>query len=276
MDIITKLRGRVGYVRNIYAWKKFGKQVRSQKQYLLSELDKFNNSILVAGCQRSGTTALSRVITTSEGMVNYWFSIDDELDAALILAGSVTHSPRGRYCFQTTYLNECYPEYFQHKGRYKLIWIVRNPFSVVRSMLNNWSRFALNELFDSCGLALADEKVQENYQRFGSLTVPRIQRACLAYNGKSSQLFELMANLDKNQLMVVDYDLLVENKAKILPAIYDFVGLEFRNEYCEKISSGSVNKAAHLSSSDRSIVERLCVPVYEKTRNYHYEFSDVR
>jgi Holliday junction resolvasome RuvABC ATP-dependent DNA helicase subunit len=40
-------------------------------------------------------------------MVDFSSGEDDELDAALILAGFVEHTPRGRYCFQTTYLNIC-------------------------------------------------------------------------------------------------------------------------------------------------------------------------
>jgi ligand-binding sensor domain-containing protein len=44
---------------------------------------------------------------------NYWFGRDDELDAALILSGHVDHQQNGRYCFQTTYINECFREYFE-------------------------------------------------------------------------------------------------------------------------------------------------------------------
>ena len=91
----------------------------------------FGGAILVTGCQRSGTTILSRIITRSDGMVDYWFGRDDELDAALILSGHVWHSPVGRYCFQTTYLNECYEEYFQCDLNQKIIWMIRSPYSVI-------------------------------------------------------------------------------------------------------------------------------------------------
>ncbi len=269
MDVTKKILGRVNRFRNVYLWRKFAKEVRSRQPSLLAELNQFDNSILVAGCQRSGTTALSRAITTSDGMVNYWFGVDDELDAALILSGAVKHSPQGRYCFQTTYLNESYFEYIRNKGKYQLIWMVRNPFSVVYSMLDNWSRFAFDELFYSCGLAAANEEVQEKIRKHGKSAIPKIERACLAYNGKTAQLFELLQNLDSDQLLVIDYDLLVEHKEKILPSIYKFVGLKFEKEYCEKISGESVNKAARLSSFDRSVVERMCNPIYEKAKSYH-------
>ena len=162
----------------INTWKRFARDVRAGKCKLLKELPKFDNSILVAGCQRSGTTALSRVITTSNGMVNYWFGKDDELDAALILSGNVHHVPRGRYCFQTTYLNECYIEYFDHLQKHRLIWIIRNPFSVIYSMMYNWGSFAFNELFDACGAPLLGEEESRNYVRFGRIVVPRLRESC--------------------------------------------------------------------------------------------------
>ena len=40
--------------------------------------------------------------------------------------------PAGRFCFQTTYLNNHVFEYFEH-DHYQLIWVLRNPFSVVVS-----------------------------------------------------------------------------------------------------------------------------------------------
>jgi hypothetical protein len=117
-------------------WGQFARRVRVDGCELLMNLDSFSDTILVAGCQRSGTTALSRLITESEGMTNFWFGQDDELDAALILAGRVQCENQGRHCFQTTYIDDNYHEYFDHKN-YKMIWVIRNPYSVVYSMLNN-------------------------------------------------------------------------------------------------------------------------------------------
>src|SRR3989304_2398887 len=138
----------------ISSWAMFDRKVRASGKKLLGELDRLHGAILVAGCQRSGTTALSRLITGSDGMVDFQFGADDELDAALILSGWGPHPPRqGRYCFQTTYLNNSYPEYFEHRD-YKLIWVLRNPASVVYSMLYNWKTVALNRLFRHCAAAL--------------------------------------------------------------------------------------------------------------------------
>ena len=126
-------------------WKQFISKIRPKKDALLKNIDCYDNSVLVTGCQRSGTTILSRIIAQSEGMTNYFRDIDDELEAALILSGYKQLPPTGRYCFQTTYLNENYYEYFNIGESHKIIWVLRNPYSVICSMLHNWRNYALNE-----------------------------------------------------------------------------------------------------------------------------------
>ncbi len=245
-------------------WGQFSSRVRSRGCQLLKRLDDFPNSILVAGCQRSGTTILSRILTQSDGMTNYWFGPDDELDAALILSGYVGHSPKGRYCFQTTYVNNCYREYFEHRGSYKLIWVLRNPYSVVYSLLHNWTPDALVRLFRECGAELLRGRDVILYEIFGVQGVSRIRQACYSYISKTAQVFELKRQLDPEQLMILDYDDLVTRKVTHLPAVYDFVEVEFRNDYLRKISSESVKKARQLPSKDTAIVREMCDAIYQQ------------
>lgn len=251
--------------KSINSWQKFAKHVRSNDCRLLKELDNFQDAVLVAGCQRSGTTMLARIITKSDGMVNYWFGHDDELDAAIILSGYTGHKPSGRYCFQTTYLNENFYEYFDHSG-YKIIWVLRNPYSVVYSMLNNWGRFALNELFRGCGSDLLDNKEKRRYELFGIRGISRLKRACLSYNVKTTQVFELKRRLEDTMVLVVDYDELVLNKEQLLPAIYRFIDLPYKQEYGGPIRSKNIKKAEQFSEKKKSTIEKLCMPVYKDAR----------
>ena len=253
---------------HITSWPKFAKEVRSKNCNLLKELYKFPNSVLVTGCQRSGTTMLSRVITKSNGMVNYWFGKDDELDAALILSGAVSHEPHGRDCFQTTYLNERYSEYFMQDDDFRIIWVLRNPFSVVYSLLYNWKRFAFNELFRTCGTDFLNWEDRCRYDMFGRMGVGRIKRACMAYNGKVLQLNEIIERIGKARIMVVEYDQLVNNKERQLPEIYDFITLEFKPEYLEYIHAKSTDKARHLSEKQKQVVQKMSVPIYEDAKKH--------
>jgi len=249
---------------SVGSWKDYVREVRSRGCHLLKRLDEFPNSILVTGCQRSGTTILSKIITQSHGMVKYWFGSDSELDGALILAGLVDHSPQGRYCFQTTYLNECYHEYFRYRNGHKIIWILRNPYAVVYSMLHNWSRSALHQLFLGCGFNFLSTKQKKYCQFFGEYGVRPIRKACFAYAGKTEQAFELQQNLSPKDVLFVQYDQLVEAKGIVLPAIYEFVDLEYKKEYEQGIRGRSPGKSARLSRKQKEIVEEICMPVYRR------------
>ncbi len=210
---------------------------------------------------------LSRIITTSDGMINYWFGKDDELDAALILSGEVNYlpgSPEERHCFQTTYLNERYPEYFLKNQSHKLIWVLRNPYSVVYSMAYNWGRFSRNELFDAIGRPVMSEKELEQSRFLGQTLISKFKKACFAYNGKISQLSIIKEKLGADRVWVVDYDELVKNKTTLLPKIYEFIDLPYNESYCEKIKSSSIAKADKMSVKHKAYVKKHCMPVYEE------------
>lgn len=246
----------------ISTWPAFVRKVRGCQEKLLIRLDEFPDSILVTGCQRSGGTMLARTINRSEGMINYRFGKDDELDAALILSGKVSHMPHGRYCFQTTYLNECYPEYFEHPG-HRIVWLLRNPYSVVYSMVYHWKNFALNEVFLTCGYDQMDHVDRVRYQRFGIFGIPRIRRAAYAFNGKVRQLFELRRSYPTGQLAVLEYDQLICDKARLLPRVYEFIGLPYKEEYVAPINQLSLSKKDNLNPDERRLVETICMSVYE-------------
>jgi hypothetical protein len=250
----------------IRSWGQFDRKIRFSGCKLLGELDRFGNSILVAGCQRSGTTALSRLLTESKGMVKFQFGRDDELDAAQILSGWVPYPSNGRFCFQTTYLNDSYPEYCEHTN-YKLIWVLRNPHSVIYSMLHNWKRGALNRLFRHCGQEHLSESENWKYEHMGAWAINRLRKACLSYNAKISQTATLISNLGRDRIMVIDYDELINNKV-ILPKIYSFASLQYREEYLSRLHTKSLTKSDNFSDKESKIIESVCMPFYLQARNY--------
>jgi hypothetical protein len=250
----------------ITTWKQFTQVVRLKGCTLLKRLDEFPNSILVTGCQRSGTTMLARIITQSAGMTNYWFGKDDELDAALILSGYVNHSPSGRYCFQTTYLDECYHEYYEHQGKFKIIWVIRNPYSVVTSLMYNWTSTGLSGTFNRVAideLRWVDKKL---YSIWGSSWINHARQASLLYRVKTFQMFELVDRLGRDKVFIVDYDDLVLNSDTILRQIYEFVNVSYNSEYVKQIHNKSINKKSRLSENEKRVVKNLAEPVYQKAK----------
>ena len=88
--------GSAGDIRPLNSWKEFEKYVREAGYPLLKRLDDFPGAVLVGGCLRSGTTMLAEVITESAGMTNFWFGVDPNMDAGLLLSGYLPHEPQGR------------------------------------------------------------------------------------------------------------------------------------------------------------------------------------
>jgi hypothetical protein len=250
----------------ITTWQQFTRLVRSNRFKLLRRLDAFPNSILVTGCQRSGTTMLARIITQSAGMTNYWVGKDDELDAALILSGYVEHIPRGRYCFQTTYLDECYQEYYEHEGQFKVIWMIRNPYSVATSLIYNWRASALTGTFNRCAANQLQGIEKRIHTIGGARWISRSRQASLLYKAKTLQLIELVDQLGPEKVFVVDYDDLVLDKDAILRQIYQFIDLAYDPEYAKQIHDKSVGKKSRLSEREKKVIKNIAVPIYQKAR----------
>lgn len=246
-------------------WKRFARDFRARREPLLASLDTFPKAVLVAGCQRSGTTMLTRILAGAKGFRRFQLTHDDELDAALVLAGAVHLPPAIRYCFQTTYLNERFGEYAGLSPDQRLIWVVRNPYSVVFSMVYNWRRYALEELYASCGddPERARRMPMSWWRRFD--TRAWVERAARAYAGKAAQVFHIRELLGPERMLVVDYDALVRDPAEWLRRAFEFVGEPFDPAYGAAIRRDSIGKSRRLSDEEREVVDRFATPVHRRT-----------
>ena len=256
--------------RNITSWRQFAKKVRRKPGKLLAGLAELENTILISGCQRSGTTILSHIFLEHKDIIDFRRSSDSELDGALILSGLRTPpDPSGRYCFQATYLNQNFYEYFEFPGKFKLIFVIRNPYSVVYSMCYHWGRrlrftnFALNELFASCGMNGLTGFERMRIKTLSVYGISPLRKACLAYAGKTAQIFELYRRLGKDML-VIDYDDLVREKENLLPVLFAFVNLPYEKNCAELIKSESLDKADKLSQRAKEQIRLTCLDVYKR------------
>jgi hypothetical protein len=249
--------------------------VRARSKALLATLDNYPDAVLVAGCQRSGTTAVTRILKEALGMPDIGFTRDDELDAALILSGTEHPDYAGRYCFQTTYLNERVAEYAQHND-YRLTWVIRNPHDVVRSMMHNWRRGALRRLFHKCGAKALDDKEQKIYSMFGSLPFSRLRMACLSYNIKSAQIHYLADILTPERLFLVDYDELLADRESILPRIFKFHGIDFDESYVGRLKRPRRGRSHGLSTLVARYVTETCQQEYDRARDLQRKWSDTQ
>ncbi len=243
-------------------WQRFHRGVRKARLPLLKNLPRYPRCVLVAGCQRSGTTMLTRLIAGASGFGRLALTKDDELDAALALAGFIDLPLGQRYCFQTTYLNECFPDYRALGTDQRLIWVVRNPYSVVYSMLHNWGRFALNELYEGCGIEEASSARLRRSRLVWPFGPSWLEKASLAYRGKLQQILTIRQLVPAEQLLVVDYDTLILSPDEWLPRIFQFADAPYEAARARSVRSNPAKKADRLSSRERRQIEQLTWPTY--------------
>lgn len=243
-------------------WQNFEKRIRSLGQPLLRELDQYPDAVLVAGCQRSGTTAVTRIIREAGNMESFQFTSDDELDAALILSGNQPFKTNQRACFQTTYLNDSYMEYLEHSN-YRLVWILRRPEAVACSMLYNWKRDALNRLFHTCGSSLLNDAEMRRYKLFGAPGFSRLHKICISYNSKTSQIHRIATGVPKKRLLILDYDDLVLNAQPRLKRLFSFLEIPYNSSFETALHSKSIHNSQKLPAHYQRKVTDYCQSTYQ-------------
>jgi hypothetical protein len=244
-------------------WAQFDRRIRNKDTRLLARLSDFPDALLVAGCQRSGTTVVTRILREAVQMTSAPITRDDELDAALILAGAVPFETDSRSCFQTTYVNDHYREYFDHDN-YRLIWIIRRPEAVVRSMLFNWRRGALNRLFRACGQHALDSAGKKRFERFGTFGFSRLEMACLSYNIKSLQLHDIAIRLGSDRLYIVDYDDLIDRSEILLPDMFSFMSIPYDARLLQRLRKPGEAARERLTAAMRSRIRETSEHTYQQ------------
>ena len=247
----------------VRSWAGFDRRFRKDDVKLLANLPRYQDAVLIAGCQRSGTTVVTRILREAMAMPDLTFTRDDELDAALILTGAISFESESRCCFQTTYLNDHVDEYFEHDD-YRLIWIIRNPEAVVRSMLFNWRRGALNRLFRACGRHALDAAALKRFERFGVFGFPRAEMACLSYNVKTAQIHEIAARLGPERLYILDYDDLLDRSDTLLPDVFSFLSIPYDEQFQTRLRKPGKSGRKQLGDSLRARIQATCGHEYER------------
>ncbi len=228
----------------------------------------FQQPVFVSGCQRSGTTLVTNLITASPAIARSHYGKDDELAGAYVLAGRHEPEQVGRYCFQTTYLNQCYTEYQSLRSDFHLLWVLRRPESVIYSMVYNWARFPLNELFLSCGLQYLQDDDRERFRRRGIFGLSPLRRACYAYIGKCGQFLDLSRHLEGRRLISIDYDDLIIDTHTVLSSLYRRLDIEGPAPSAYKqLKSDTLMKSSVLTPAEYSDIQSLCADIYRKCTN---------
>jgi hypothetical protein len=223
------------------------------EQPLLAELDRYPDALLIAGCDWSATTAVTRLFKRLSCFADSSWGHDDELDGALLLAGLRPPSAEGRHCFQTTYIRDRYREYFAHE-HFKLVWVVREPRAAVRSLLTSRDR----PLPPRTALGLAGKSAAGH-------GASRLEKACAAYVASTRQTLEIKERLGE-RVAIVDYDELAADRNRLLPALCRFASVGCDARVIRHLHGKSVRKGA-LASWEGAIVDQLALSAYRRARS---------
>jgi hypothetical protein len=219
---------------------------------LLAKLDDYPDALLIAGCDWSATTAVTRLFKRLPCFVDSSWSHDDELDGALLLAGLRARSTVGRHCFQTSYVGDRYHEYLAHDS-YRLVWVVREPRSAVRSLLCSRDK----SLPRRAALGLAAKCA-------AGQGASRLEKACATYLASIRQTVELKERLG-DRIAVVDYDELCAARARLLPALCRFASVPCDRHLLRHLHGKSVRKGA-LASWEATVIDELAGLAYRRAR----------
>jgi hypothetical protein len=246
IDLVQR-RGADG----IASWNDFYEAVADQP--FLSELDRYPDALLIAGCDWSAATAVTRLFKRLACFADSSWGHDDELDGAMLLAGQRPRVGGGRHCFQTTYVRHRYREYFAHQD-FRLVWIVREPRAAVRSLLASRER----ALPARTALGLSGKSA-------GGHCVSRLEKACATYVASIRQTLELRERLGE-RVAIVDYDALARDRDRLLPALCRFASVECDARLLRHLHGKSVRKGM-LLSWEQKIVDELAMPAYRRARS---------
>jgi hypothetical protein len=235
---------------DITAWTDFYAVVADQP--LLAKLDAYPDALLIAGCDWSATTAVTRLFKRLPCFADSSWGHDDELDGALLLAGLHSRRSVGRHCFQTTYVRESYHEYFEH-DRFRLVWIVREPAAAVHSLLaNRQKRLPRRTLLGLAG------------KSFEGHAASRLERACATYLSSIGQTLELKERLGE-RMAIIDYDELTRHRECLLPALCRFASVDCEAPLLRHLHGRSVRKGT-LASWEAMVIDQLTLPAYRHAR----------
>ncbi|MCB1042345.1 MAG: sulfotransferase [Acidobacteria bacterium] len=248
---------------SVKEWERFHQIIANNPRALLLALNRFQKPILVSGCQRSGTTALANLLFRSPDIDDYRIRGNGELEGAEILSGIRPYEQHRRCVFQTTYLDGRFEEYLSMPKDARLVWMLRNPESVIYSLVHNWARKPLDRLFESCGLDQLTPAESTRHRRLGKWSLSPLTKACAAYLGKTSHLFWIRDHLPRDQWVAVDYDHLVTQQASTLKAIFEFCNVSLPKDVATQLHARSTAKHKGWRSNQRAYIRERCNDFYQ-------------
>ena len=218
-------------------------------QPLLARLDDYPDALLIAGCDWSAMTAITRLFKRLPCFADSSSGHDDELDGALLLSGLRGPQAAGRHCFQTTYVGERFASISRTS--------ISGSCGSSASRAPPFARCSATEGRLYRGAPPGDWPASRGQG------ASRLEKACAAYLASIRQTLELKERLGE-RVAVVDYD---ELAAEPPGCCLRYAGSRrsVDNQLLRHLHGKSVRKGV-LASWEATIVDQLALPAYRRAR----------
>lgn len=215
---------------------------------------KYKN-LLLFGCQRTGTTWATNILgkylpntfAFSEKQT-FYFLLDNyiipEVYADLLI-------------FKTTFINQEIESHENCLANTHFLLMVRNPFSVVYSLVHNFGMLAEVSVYYESRRKESDLVETDN---------KKLKMAVEIYRQSMRVSLDMLKKFDQSKMKVVFYDDMVLNTQEVLADIANFLDLDITD--CQKtITNGnslSLNKWHQLSQEELKFIRDYAQPIWKQ------------
>lgn len=229
-------------------------------------------TILVAGCQRSGTNMLMDMLDLSFSTDVFHERDSRAFDNYQMREQSIIHSLKARslaptFVIKTLCELETIPQLQLTLAPAKVVWIYRDYRDVVNSMLKSFrnqakqiTRLSSGEDDSWWGKGLSLENLTL-LQRLVTEDISDADAAALQWYVRNSLLFELDLLADANVLLI-NYEQLVTEPQSVLADVFAFCNLNYESQFGEQIFAHSVGKQN--ARQFRPDIAELCDGLFER------------
>jgi len=269
MDILDKLR---------LTWHSSYKINKIRESiFAIFRLGKSTEVIYIFGCQRSGTTIIQKLLSLNinvkfhgEGDLPYFYDPKSDkhhrLQPIEQLRKLIKKEPLKYIVIKPLYESHFANELLSALPNSKGIWVFRNYLDVIDSHIHYYKQNAIEyiaPLYSDDTDSWLNENLPEDIKEFLNRFSPDELTDADAYG-----LFWIVRNSlyrnvsDNDNILLVNYEKLVNKPEQEIERIYDFTKLKFNKLFCKIIRSNAVSKKVSFSLNPE--IEEKCKQLNEE------------
>ena len=247
--------------------------------------DTLKKVLLITGCQRSGTTMMTKIFERDLNAKVYgefsklsvWDPGKLRLNPLNQVKREVEKDPSPLIVMKPLVESQNLPELLNYFPNSKALWMYRHYKDVAASNLKNFgNRNGINDLrpivkqdplnWRSEGVT---DEVREVVKRFFSEDMGELDAAALFWYVRNSIFFDLKLE-NEPRVKMCWYDELVKNPDSTMEEIYDFIDIPFPGDKITKdVKTSSIGKGKNIDLHPE--IDTLCEEMLQRLKEAHHK-----